>query len=104
MPRPDRIQTLNGNYARGGGKSIDAGLYAAVRRAILAAVPRGGEGALFRDLPDEVARRVPRDLLRGRSAAWYTTTVKLDLEARGLIRRIAGATPQRLLRVGRPTT
>jgi hypothetical protein len=30
------------------------------------------------------------------SISWYVTTVKLDLEARGLIARVPGSHPQRL--------
>jgi Family of unknown function (DUF6958) len=33
------------------------------------------------------------------SVGWYTTSVNLDLEARGLIERVPGAQPQRLRRV-----
>jgi len=32
------------------------------------------------------------------STGWYTTTVKLDLEAKGEIERVPGSTPQRLRR------
>jgi len=82
-----------------GGTRIDKAKYDAVRKAILAVVPRRGKGALFKALPKAVAKRIPADLLpRKGSASWYTTVVKLDLEARGLIRRVDGATPQRLLR------
>lgn len=33
------------------------------------------------------------------SVGWYTTTVKLDLEARGEIARVESARPQRLVRL-----
>jgi hypothetical protein len=51
------------------------------------------------DLVRAVAVRVPRDLFRGVSLRWYTTAVKLDLEAEGLIERKPGSRPQRVRRV-----
>ena len=78
---------------------IDRWKYAAVRRAILNALPREGEGVLFKELPGLVEKRLSGDeLMRLGSVGWYTTTVKLDLEVRGEIRRIENASPQRLLR------
>jgi uncharacterized protein DUF6958 len=103
MPARDAtIRTLNVNYRHGkGGKLIARDLYEAVRRAILKSVPAGGYGIGFRDLPRAVERSAPRGLFDERSASWYTTTVKLDLEARGLIERVPGSKPQRLRRAKR---
>ncbi len=39
-------------------------------------------------------------VMRDDLVAWYTVTVKLDLEARGLIKRLPGSGPQRLVRSG----
>jgi len=78
---------------------IDRWKYDAVRRAILEAVPAAGEGLAFRDLPKEVARRLSADeRSRLGSVSWYTTTVKLDLEVKGELRRVPRVVPQRLLR------
>lgn len=79
--------------------AIDRWKYDAVHTAILSALPRKGEGLPFKELPGRV-----RDLLSAEelenlgSVSWYTTTVKLDLEARGKLKRVPGARPQRLLR------
>jgi hypothetical protein len=78
--------------------SIEQSMYDPVSTAILAAVPRTGSGLLFRDLTDEVAARTSPELWDRASIGWYTTIIKLDLEARGLIRRVPDAVPQRLLR------
>jgi len=89
-------------------KRIDRWKYEAVRRAILEAVPpsgdsggsgEAGEGLAFAELAGEVGRRLSADE-RGRlgSVPWYATTVKLDLEVKGEIRRVPGVTPQRLVR------
>lgn len=78
---------------------IDRWKYDVVRRAILEAVPKDGEGLAFRDLPAEVAKRLSTDeRSRLGSVPWYTTTVKLDLEVKGELRRVQGVVPQRLLR------
>ena len=92
------IQTRNVNYRAGGGKLIDLDKYTAVKKAILAAVPRGERGITLTQLMRAVPSRVPKPLFRGTRVSWYATTVKLDLEARGLIERVPGASPQRLRR------
>jgi len=82
------------------GTNIDKVKYEAVRKAILAVVPKTGEGIRFKDLPKEVAKRVPAaHFPKKGSASWYTTVVKLDLEARKLIERVPGSSPQRLRRL-----
>ena len=95
------ITTLNVNYARGkGGTRISAEKYEIMKKAILKSVPKTKTGIAFNDLPDAVARNLsPTDKAQFGSIGWYTTTVKLDLEARGLIERIPDAKPQRLRRV-----
>ncbi len=78
---------------------IDRWKYEVLKRAILEVVPEDGEGILFKDLPSRVARAVREDdRARLGSIGWYTTTVKLDLEVKGVIKRVAGVRPQRLLR------
>jgi hypothetical protein len=77
---------------------VDAVRYAAMRAALLAVVPRDGEGVLFASLPTLVAKVLPKGSFRGASIPWYVATVKLDLEARGILRRVPGSRLQRLLR------
>jgi hypothetical protein len=66
----------------------------AVRAAILDSIRARGGQIPFGDLPDAVGRLLPADF--DGSVGWYTTTVKLDLEARGEIVRVAGRTPQEI--------
>jgi len=74
-----------------------------VRDAILSVVPTSGEGLPFRELPGRVAQALDDDVrAKLGSVSWYTTTVKLDLEVDGRLRRVAGRGPQRLVRVGGP--
>jgi len=80
------------------GPRIDSARYEAMKAALLDVIPRKGEGVTFASLPDLVKKKLPRSLFEGASIQWYATTVKLDLEARGLVKRVAGVSPQRLRR------
>lgn len=76
---------------------IDAAKYDLMRDALLAVIPRSTDGVAFGDLPDLVTAYFKRHRHAwSGSIKWYVTTVKLDLEAHGLIRRIDGVSPQRL--------
>ena len=85
-----RVMTLHPEGKEG--VNIDKEKYEAVKQAILDAVGAVGE-LPFSDLSAEVERRV---VDFDGSYGWYTTTVKLDLEARGLIERVPKKTPQYL--------
>lgn len=78
---------------------IDKLKYDKVVEAILAVLPAEGEGVLFKELPDLVADYIgPEQMTKIGSRAWYTTTVKLDLETREVIYRVPKSSPQRLLK------
>lgn len=59
-----------------------------------------GAKADLRPIYDSLIRELlPSDALENLgSVSWYTTTVKLDLEARGELERVPGSRPQRLRR------
>ena len=78
---------------------VNAARYKAMRRALLRVIPKHKDGVPFRDLRDATVEHLPDDVFAGASFGWYVTTVKLDLEARGLIERVPKASPQRLRRV-----
>ncbi len=95
----ERVQTLHPDPEKSGPR-IPRFKYDAVRRAILASLPRDEPGLAFASLFEAVRERLdPEELARLGSLRWHTTTVKLDLEARGEIRRVAKARPQRIVRV-----
>jgi len=95
----ETIEFLNADGSPGG--RLSKAKYEAVRRALLEAIPKDGEGVPFRELAGHVQRSVPEEMLPAKgSASWLATTVKLDLEARGVIERVAGSKPQRVRRVG----
>jgi hypothetical protein len=75
--------------------------YEMVSKAILDLIPEDEIGFRFKDLAEAVAGSLtPEQLEVLGSVGWYTTSVKLDLEARGLIERFPGKGPQRLVRKG----
>ena len=76
--------------------------YDLLRSVILDVLADGGrDGVEFRSLAGLIAGRVDADRLAALgSVGWYATTVKLDMEVRGEIERVAGASPQRLRVVG----
>ncbi len=75
------------------GVNIEKGKYDMVRGAIEAAL-KAQPGITFSALTEEVGRRIG-DVFEG-SVSWYVVSVKLDLEARGVLERVDGRSPQRL--------
>jgi hypothetical protein len=69
------------------------------KKALRIDAPRGPDAVTFASLPKLVEKRIPREVFAGASIPWYVATVKLDLEARGLIERIPGKTPQQVRRL-----
>jgi hypothetical protein len=89
---PKRITTLN--VSGKNGVSVERWKYDRVRAAILDVLAERGEVPFQPDLARLVEPRLGADWQGNTS--WYTTSVKLDLEARGEIERVPGRTPQRL--------
>ena len=88
----DKFLTLHPDPNKAG-VNIDNDKYELIRDAILK-VLKSKDETLFKDLPHEVEKSLKGKF--GGSISWYVTTVKLDLEARNVIERIAGVFPQRL--------
>lgn len=94
----DKVLCLNPDPKKSG-TNMDRWKYELVREILLEAIPDEEPGVAFKDL----AGRLGEDLTPAKieelgSLGWYTTTVKLDLEARGEIERLPGTSPQRLIR------
>ena len=92
----DKIMTLHPKGKTG--VNIDCRKYEKIKFAIIKSFPAGSE-LTFKDLNTKVIKRL-RDSFDG-SIPWYVETVKLDLEARGIIERLPGKSPQ-ILRIRRP--
>lgn len=92
----DRIRTLHPQGKQG--TQISRAKYDQMRQAILEALQKHGD-MTFSELGQIVEKS-----LTGRfkgSIGWYYTTVKLDLEARGIIERMGKGSPQRIHLVSR---
>jgi hypothetical protein len=85
----ERILTLHPRGKRG--VNISRAKYEQVKNAIEVCLGKRGE-ATFYQLNDDVAQYIG-DNFDG-SIGRYYTSVKLDMEARGLIERISGTRPQ----------
>ena len=86
----ERIQTLH--PAGKQGVNISKDKYDAVKAAIIQALQENGM-LTFSGLNEAVGRQLAGNF-EG-SIGWYFTTVKLDLEARGIITRV-GKNPQQI--------
>jgi hypothetical protein len=81
------------------GTRVTKATYLIYKTALLTVIPDTEEGIYFSDLPKAIEPYLPADIIRDTSPGWWTTTVKLDLEARGLIERVPGKGKQRLRKV-----
>ena len=79
----EKIQCLHPHGKKG--VRIDRAKYAPIRAAILAVLEEEGP-CKFMQLAARVERRLDNDFPG--SVSWYTITVKLDLEARGVVERV----------------
>lgn len=89
----DRIMMHNPNTGRED-STIAVAIYEPVRDAILGALADEPGMRFMDDLFHAVEERTPPELWSDASVKWYTTTVKLHLEATGLIDR--HGSPQQL--------
>ncbi len=86
----EKIMTLHPDPAKKG-VNIDRAKYDTMKAAILYLLA-GHEDTTFGGLLTEVQAHLG-DTFDG-SISWYYVTVKLDLEARGVIERVKGSGPQ----------
>lgn len=75
--------------------------YAILRRTALSVVPRKEPGITLEEFIDAMAARLPKAKGWDRSASpsWWAMAIKLDMEARGELKRVNKKPPQRLVRV-----
>jgi hypothetical protein len=79
---------------------IASDAYAVARRTALAVVPAAEPGITLPAYLDEMQEELPKagGWDRSLSPRWYAMAIKLDLEARGELKRINRRPPQRLVR------
>ena len=85
----DMIRTLHPEKKQG--VNINKEKYEIIRKAILSTL-RTEKEMTFMKLSRAVEKQVNGDF-EG-SVTWYVTTVKLDLEARGQVKRVPNSRPQ----------
>jgi hypothetical protein len=85
--KPGRVRIENVNHP-GSSTTVDAGLYNAVREAMLEVLPEAAPGLTEAQLRQAVLPKLPADLFPGGArAGWWSKAVQLDLEAKGIIDR-----------------
>lgn len=98
-PADARIQLRNPDPTKTGPR-IATGMYAALRRTALAVVPKKAPGITLTEyralMETRLANATGWD--PSASASWYAMAIKLDLEARGELKRVNDKPPQRLVR------
>ncbi len=68
--------------------SVDAAMYGAMRKAMLETLPSGPPGLTQAEMLAALVERLPEKLYPGGAkAGWWSKTVQLDLEAKGLVIR-----------------
>jgi len=70
---------------------VDAGKYTDMRKAMMAVLPTAPPGLSHAELMSRVAPHLSESLFPGgKKSGWWSKTVQLDLEAKGLIVRVEG--------------
>jgi hypothetical protein len=100
MPADDRVQLRNPDPSKKMPR-IAKHTYALAHRTVHAIVPRDAPGITLKDYLDQMATQLPKaeGWDPSLSASWLAMAIKLDLEARGKLRRINARPPQRIVRV-----
>jgi Family of unknown function (DUF6958) len=85
--KPGRVRIENVNHP-GSSTNVDAGLYNAMREALLAVLPDAAPGMTEAQMRQAVLPKLPEDLFPGgERAGWWSKAVQLDLEAKGIVNR-----------------
>jgi hypothetical protein len=68
--------------------SADPVKYEAMKKAVLAVLPKAAPGLTVAEVQEKVLAHLPDDLFPGGAkSGWWMKAVQLDLEAKGVIRR-----------------
>ena len=78
--------------------SADPVKYEAMKKAVLAVLPKTSPGLTVAEVQGRVLAHLPEDLFPGGAkSGWWMKAVQLDLEAKGIVRR-TNTSPLRLYR------
>jgi hypothetical protein len=97
---PDEIIQLRHSDPAKKNARVPRDAYAVAHRTVLAVVPKNEPGITLAAYLDEMTTRLSsaKGWDPALSARWYAMAMKLDLEARGELKRINAKPPQRLIR------
>jgi len=100
MLEEDRVSCRTPTAGRDGVTRIPRWKYECIRRAILEAFDETDTGTIrFKDLGEAVRERLTSNqLAKLGSLMWHVTSVKLNMEVEGELKRVPGAKPQALER------
>jgi hypothetical protein len=72
--------------------SADPAKYEAMKKAVLAVLPKASPGLTVAEVQDRLLAHLPQDLFPGGAkSGWWMKAVQLDLEAKDIIRREKGS-------------
>lgn len=99
MTAEDRVQLRNPDPSKKMPR-IARDTYALAHRAVHAIVPKAAPGITLNGYLDQMATQLPQanGWDRSLSASWLAMAIKLDMEARGELKRINRKPPQRIVR------
>ena len=81
------------------GTRVTKSTYDAYKAALLAVIPATEDGIEYGALSKAVVPHLSPELVEKTSQGWWVTSVKLDLEARGMIERVPTKGKQRVRRL-----
>lgn len=99
MPEKEMVEVENVNHP-GKTSRVNAEQYAAMKKALLKALPKGKPGLTQAEMGEAVLPYLPEDLWPGGDKAmWWVKAVQLDLEAKGIMDRDTSSSPTRWYQV-----
>lgn len=68
---------------------VDKEKYSTIKNAMLKVLPKSSPGLNQKEMKEKIASMVPVKLFpNGEKVGWWAKTVQLDLEAKGIIKRL----------------
>lgn len=95
MSDTEMYEALHPDPTKKGGRVTKA-TYDAYRDAAMQVIPNDETGIELQPLIEGIVALLPAELRESTSPGWWMMTVKLDLEARGVIERVPGKGKQRV--------
>lgn len=87
MKKAEQVQVENINTP-GQLTNVNVDKYQAMKAAFLKTLPKSQPGITQKDILTLIKPLLPNDLFpQGKTSGWWSKTVQLDLEAKGLVKR-----------------